>query len=93
MAEYLVLIYGDEAASAADPRTSDGTMLKEHVVFQERNGASLRGGNALQPASTATTIRRDANGAPVVTDGPFAKDVPADFGGVEVRPIRVFDRG
>ena len=69
-------------------------------------GGKLLGGNALQPTSTATTIRND-----VVTDGPFieskealggyylieasdldhaleiAKLCPAQFGGVEVRPI------
>jgi len=73
-------------------------------------GAKILGGNALQPTSTATTIRDD-----VVTDGPFieskealggyylieandldqalavAKLCPANQGGVEVRPIMVFD--
>jgi hypothetical protein len=73
-------------------------------------GATVLGGNALQPSGTATSIRGD-----VVTDGPFAetkealggyylieaKDLdhalavsklcPAPYGGVEVRPIMVFD--
>lgn len=115
MAEYLILIYGDEAASEkADPATGD-QIMKEHVVFGERNTASLRGGNALQPTSTATSLRTDAAGSVSVTDGAFAetkealggyylieaadldealaiaKQVPAPSGGVEVRPIRVFD--
>ena len=115
MAEYLILIYGDEAAYAkADPATGD-QMMKEHVVFGERNAASLRGGNALQPTSTATSLRTDSSGNVSVTDGAFAetkealggyylieaadldealaiaKQVPAPTGGVEVRPIRVFD--
>jgi hypothetical protein len=115
MAEYLILIYGDEAASAkADPATTD-QMMKEHVVFGERNAAALRGGNALQPTSTATSLRTDSTGNLSVTDGAFAetkealggyylieaadldealaiaKQVPAATGGVEVRPIRVFD--
>ncbi|MGH9096496.1 MAG: YciI family protein, partial [Acidimicrobiales bacterium] len=73
MAEYLILIYGDEAAFAkADPATGD-QMMKEHVVFGERNAASLRGGNALQPTSTATSLRTDESGNVSVTDGAFAE--------------------
>jgi hypothetical protein len=73
-------------------------------------GGKIIEGRALQPTSTATTVRND-----VVTDGPFvetkealggyylieardldhaleiAKLTPARFGGVEVRPIMVFD--
>lgn len=115
MAEYLILIYEDEAAwESADPETAD-RIYKEHQVFGEQNGAVLRGGNALQPTATATSLRRDSSGGFIVTDGAFAetkealggyymieaadldealaiaKQVPAAFGGVEVRPIRVFD--
>ena len=112
MAEYLILIYGDESArDSIDP----GPMMKEHQVFGEKNAAALRGGNALQPTATATSVRRDPSGGFIVTDGAFAetkealggyylieaadldealavaKQVPAPTGGVEVRPIRVFE--
>jgi hypothetical protein len=115
MAEYLVLIYGDEASwEKVDPATS-GQVMGEHRAFMERNTSALRGGNALQPTTTATSLRRDASGELTVTDGAFAetkealggyylieandldealaiaKQVPAPFGGVEVRPIRTFD--
>jgi hypothetical protein len=115
MAEYLILIYGDESAlEALDPGAS-GQMMKEHIVFGENNAASLRGGNALQRTSSATSLRQDSSGNFAVTDGAFAetkealagyylieaadldealavaKQVPAAHGGVEVRPIRVFD--
>jgi hypothetical protein len=114
MSEYLVLIYEDEKAlHGADQETSN-RIMEHHNEFGERNGASLRGGNALQPTTTATSLRRDATGKLVVTDGPFAEtkevlggyylieapdldaaiaiasQVPAEFGGVEVRPIWVF---
>ena len=114
MAEYLVLIYEDENAwNNADPETSQ-QIMKEHEVFGEQNGPALRGGNALQPTGTATSLRREPSGGFAVTDGAFAetkealggyyvieaadldaalevaKQVPARFGGVEVRPIRVF---
>ncbi|MEO6703547.1 MAG: YciI family protein [Jatrophihabitantaceae bacterium] len=113
MAEYLILIYGDEAFYAnATPEQFDEVM-QAHDRFSKQVGelgVTLVGGNALQPTATATTIRGD-----VVTDGPFvetkealggyylieaadldqalaaAKLVPAFGGGVEVRPIMVFD--
>ena len=112
MSEYLILIYEDEESQASmDP----GPIMKGHQVFAEQNGPAIRGGNALQPTGTTTSIRPDGTGGFVVTDGPFAetkealggyylieaadldealalaKQVPAPSGGLEVRPIRVFD--
>ena len=115
MSEYLVLIYAEEAALGASDPEMFNTMMKEHEEFGTNNAASLRGGNALEATSSATSLRRDAAGKLVVTDGAFAEtkealggyyvieasdldaaiaiasQVPAPFGGVEVRPIRVFD--
>jgi hypothetical protein len=119
MSEYLVLIYADESAWENLDQESAGKMMAkmtdEHEVFGKTNGSALRGGNALQPTSSATSLRRDATGKLVVTDGAFAEtkealggyylieaadldeaiavasQVPAPHGGVEVRPIRVFD--
>ena len=115
MAQYLILLCEDEAAWANASQEASDQIFKEHMAFNEHNAAALRGGNALQPTSTATCIRRDSAGGFAVTDGPFAetkealggyylieaanldeaiaiaKQVPAQFGGVEVRPIRVFD--
>ena len=108
MAQYLVLIYDDEAAWAAGGPATEA-VSKGHAEFGQAHADALRGGNALQPTSTATSIRDG-----VVTDGPFleakevlggyylieaddldqalavAKQVPAPFGGVEVRPIMTF---
>jgi hypothetical protein len=73
MAEYLILIYGDESAlGSAGPELS-GKMMKGHQEFGERNVAALRGGNALQPTSTATSLRPDSSGGFAVTDGAFAE--------------------
>jgi hypothetical protein len=108
VAQYLVLIYEDEAGwQAGGPAAEAG--MAAHTEFAQKHGDVLRGGEALQPTSTATTIRDG-----VVTDGPFveakealggyyvieaddldqalaiAKDVPAPFGGVEVRPVMTF---
>jgi hypothetical protein len=73
MAEYLVLIYVDEPTFAAQDAEGFKKIAKEHELFGERNAAALRGGNALQPTSTATSLRRDASGELVVTDGAFAE--------------------
>jgi hypothetical protein len=72
MAEYLILIYEDEAAYSGDPSPEVWeTAMKAHNRFAEQivelGGKSL-GGNALMPSTTATSIRGD-----VVTDGPFAE--------------------
>ncbi|WP_375389657.1 YciI family protein [uncultured Amnibacterium sp.] len=107
MAQYLVLIYEDEAGWAAWGPKAEAAMA-EHTRFGETHGGTaMVGGAWLQSASTATTIRDG-----VVSDGPFAetkevlggyylleaedldaaldlaKQIPAPFGGLEVRPIR-----
>lgn len=115
MSEYLVLIYENEASWANADGETAGKMMAEHETFGKNNASKLRGGNALHPTSSATSLRRDASGKLLITDGAFAetkealggyylieaadldealalaKQVPAPFGGVEVRPIRVFD--
>jgi hypothetical protein len=113
MAQYAVLIYEDEQGwITGDPAVIEQGK-KEHKAFAVNAGERLRGGEALQPTSTSTTIRKDASGDVAVTDGPFvetkevlggfylieapdldaaielAKEVPAPFGGVEVRPVQV----
>jgi hypothetical protein len=112
MAEYLILIYEDEAGWAEGGQAAWDEAMRGHQAFGEKHSSVLRGGNALQPTGTATSIR----GGSTVTDGAFAetkealggyylveapdldaaiaiaKDVPARFGGVEVRPVMVFDR-
>ena len=112
MAEYLVLIYSNEESWAATDEAFSAKIMEGHSKFGEKHGAALRGGNALEPSMTSTSIRTDAAGKSVTTDGPFAetkeaiggyyvveaadldaaiaiaKDIPAPFGGIEVRPIR-----
>ena len=115
MAQYLVLIYEDEKSYETADEATFNRVMEAHNTFGATHGASLRGGNALEPSATATSIRKNAAGDVTITDGPFAetkeglggfylieaddldsalaiaRDVPAEFGGVEVRPIRIFD--
>ena len=49
MAEYLILIYGDESAAARSDAESTNIMMKGHQEFGERNAAALRGGTPCNP--------------------------------------------
>ena len=115
MSQYLILIYADEAQWASASPEENAQLTKEHMDFGQQHADVIRGGNALQPTNTATSVRPDPAGSFTVTDGPFAetkealggfylveardldhaleigKLCPARFGGVEVRPIMVFD--
>jgi hypothetical protein len=71
MAEYLILIYEDENGYANASPDVFQQVMEAHTRFAQQvedKGAKLVSGNALQPTSTATSIRSD-----VVTDGPFAE--------------------
>ena len=73
MSEYLVLIYGDEAAAAEAGQGGWDEVMKGHNDFGAKHADVLRGGNALQGSDTATSVRKDATGGFTVTDGPFAE--------------------
>jgi hypothetical protein len=49
----------------------------------------IRGGNKLQPAHTATTVRLDGGAGPVITDGPFVegKEVVSGYTEIEVADL------
>jgi hypothetical protein len=66
VAEYLILIYGDEAAENSLSEAEFAEILAGHTAFAENNRAALRDGNALTSTEAATSIRSDG-----VTDGPF----------------------
>jgi hypothetical protein len=72
MPEYLMLIYGDPADAPA-PAEQEGQMSKWMFYTQElADSGALRGGNALEPTETATTVRvRDDE--TILSDGPFAE--------------------
>jgi hypothetical protein len=71
---YLLLIYADQDAygklSEAELQ-ADMQKWIEYTAAITAAGASP-GGEALQPPSTATSVRDDG-GKPVITDGPFAE--------------------
>ena len=71
---YLLSIYTDESAFADATPEDMSRMRTAYTAFTDEIEAAgvLRGGDGLQPSSTATTVRvRD--GQPLYTDGPFAE--------------------
>jgi hypothetical protein len=76
MPQYAALIYepGDPDWSSADTADKQA-MLQEYGAFGEAAASLIRGGAALYPTTTATTVRIDGErGGDVVTsDGPFAE--------------------
>jgi len=72
--QYLLMIYGDEKAEARMPEAERDKMYAEYGTFTKEIVASgnMKGGNALQPTSTATTVRV-REGKTLSTHGPFAE--------------------
>ena len=76
--KYLLLIYGNEAAMEAyqanippDQQAAEAKVWYEYGDWLKEKGWYLAG-EALQPTSTATSVRAH-DGKPIVTDGPFAE--------------------
>jgi hypothetical protein len=72
--QYLLLIYQNEKVWADMPEAEQGKAFAEYMEFSKdiAQKKQLLAGEALQPTSTATTVRvRD--GKTLTTDGPFAE--------------------
>ena len=70
---YMLLIYGEEPTGAPDPAELEQVM-NEYWAYEQAVGEAgvKQASDALQPTSTATTVRVK-DGERVVTDGPFAE--------------------
>ena len=57
--KYLCLIYNDERAMGTMPKADGDAMMADYFAFTEgiKKSGHYVGGNALQPTSTATTVR------------------------------------
>jgi hypothetical protein len=66
---YLILIYENEATTPQDP--SEFEKWTDYTARLKASGCYVDG-RALQPTSTATTVRVK-NGKTLTTDGPFAE--------------------
>jgi hypothetical protein len=81
MAKYVLLIFGDEAQWEAMTPEQGEVHDAAHRAFREAAGSRVVGGEELEAASMATTLRTGADGGLVTTDGPFleTKEVLGGF--------------
>jgi hypothetical protein len=72
--QYLMLIYESEAQWDAikEPDKQEIYKAYRELIQDLEKASKYKGGNQLQPISTATTVRA-RNGKAAVTDGPFAE--------------------
>ena len=72
--KYLLLIYENEGAWATMSEAEQGKVYQEYMAYSQsiRGSGHHLAGQALQPVSTATTVRVK-NGKTLTTDGPFAE--------------------
>src|SRR5438105_698993 len=71
---YLCLIYDNEKSFSTLPKDESDAVMAEYGAFTQgiKDSGHYIGGNALQPAPSATTLRV-RNGKVSATDGPFAE--------------------
>ncbi|HSF99318.1 MAG TPA: YciI family protein [Ornithinibacter sp.] len=71
MPQYAAIIYSRDVDWTAPEQAAE---MVEYGEFSQAAEAVIRGGAALYPTSTATTVRVAAKGeAPLTTDGPYAE--------------------
>jgi hypothetical protein len=72
--QYLLLIYDDENVWKNMSEAEAGQFHAEYMQFTQdiTKSGHFKSGDALQPVSTATTVRV-RNGKTLTTDGPFAE--------------------
>ena len=87
MAQYAILIYEAESGYADGGQEAWQQGMEAHTRFAGQvgeRGGKILGGDALEPTSTATSIRSD-----IVTDGPFVetKEALGGFYLIEARDL------
>ncbi len=73
--KYLFALIGDESGFAERTTEQRAEAMKawdDYTRAAIEAGVHL-GGEGLEPSSTATTVRIQASGEPIVSDGPFAE--------------------
>jgi|SRR5215470_1085337 len=72
--QYLLLIYGNEAAMQSANKTDTDQMHAAYGAYTEalQKAGVIVGGNRLKPSASASTVRT-ANGKTQVLDGPYAE--------------------
>lgn len=86
--KFIVLGYYSPTKFQSMSETERNAMFDECLAYDDilRNQSHFAGGEALQPANTAKTVRQK-NGKVTVTDGPFA-EAREEIGGILVLEAR-----
>jgi len=71
MGKYMLLIFGDDAQWDAMTPEQGKAHGAAHSAFAAAAGSKVVGGEELEPATMATTLRSDGAGGVTTTDGPF----------------------
>jgi len=71
MSKFMILIYGDAEQWAAMPPEEQRTHNAAHAAFAAAAGNRIVGGEELELAPRATTMRKGSAGRVITTDGPF----------------------
>lgn len=89
--QYMILIYEDEKQFASLPEAEMNKVFAEYMQYSKDLAAAgvLRGGAALQPIATATTVRI-RGGKTATTDGPFA-ETKEQLGGYYILDVTNLD--
>ena len=89
--QYMLLIYDDEQLWGGMDEAQRGQVFQAYGAYTEdmRQKGVFVAGDALQPTSTATTVR-ERNGDRLVTDGPFA-ETKEQLGGYYVIEVESID--
>jgi hypothetical protein len=73
--QYMILLYGSEAAEAAKPKAQIEAEMAEYFALDAKAkplSITITAGEALHPTTTATTVRI-RSGKALTSDGPFAE--------------------
>jgi hypothetical protein len=72
--QFLCLIYETESLMAQQTEQQSAELIQEYMTYTDKitESGHFVAGDALQPTSTATTVRV-RNGEVLITDGPFAE--------------------
>jgi hypothetical protein len=87
--KYALLIYTDLSARGNASEEAVAEMYTAYARFGEEFGSTIVGGEELESPTVATTVRLDAGGDVVTTDGPFAetKEHLAGFYVIEAKDL------
>ena len=87
---YLALLGSDESDVPAPGTPERDEMHAGYVRFAQLAADAILAGEALQPATTARTVRHGDGGEPLVTEGPYAETAEA-LGGFYVLEADTLD--